>query len=866
MGPYEILAPIGAGGMGEVYRARDHKLLRDVAIKTLPEAFAADPERLARFRHEARVLASLNHPNIAAIYGLEEFFGVQFLVMELVEGETLAERIARDAPIPIEEAISLCGQVAEGLEAAHLKGVTHRDVKPSNVKVTPEGRVKVLDFGLAKAIFGGGTTLDLSEAPTITEFETEYGRVLGTPSYMSPEQARGKPVDKRTDIWAFGCLLYELLTGKKAFPGETTSDTLAAILERQPAWDFLPAATPGRIRELLQGCLQKDAGLRLQDIRAAIVAMNQAGTEPEPEPRLFTRRVVAALAVSAILAGVVGLPGVRRTFINLISPSPVQQEKHLAVLPFTNVGGDPADQVFCDGVVESLTTSLTQLERFQNSLLVVPASEVRRQSIASVRDAAASFGVNLAVTGSVQRTGSDVRFTVNLVDARTLRQLGARAVDVNRADLSKMEDGLLDLVVELLDLNLQPQARSAFNSGGTSVAEAYDAYLQGRGYLRRYDKPGNLEQAVAQFKLALQRDARYALAYTGLGEAYLREFGRTKSPEWLGLAQDANARAIELNERLAPAHVNLGMTYAASGNYGASIKEFNRALELNSLDADAYRELAGTYEAQNRMEDAEATYRRAIQLRPSDWLGNGRLGTFYYRRGQYAKAEPLFRKVIELTPDNYNGYSNLGGLYVTLGRYAEAETLLKKSVAVKPSYLAYSNLGSLYFEQGRYKEAVGMFEKALNLSADSNYVVAGNLADSYRWTPGLQQKAPAAYQRAIELADQQLAVNPKNAAVLSSMAVFHAKLGDKEKALSESRKAREFAPEDTTVAFKAIIVLELNGRRGEALMALQELLKSGYPRTQVEREPELAKLRRDPLFMAAGSKDAAGKDSPPRPK
>jgi serine/threonine-protein kinase len=342
--------------MGEVYLARDHKLLRDVAIKTLPEAFATDPERMARFRHEARVLASLNHPNIAAIYGLEEFLGVQFLVMELVEGETLAERIASAAPISIEEALSLCGQVAEGLEAAHLKGVTHRDVKPANVKVTPEGRVKVLDFGLAKAIFGGGTTQDLSQALTVTEFGTEYGRVLGTPSYMSPEQARGKTVDKRTDIWAFGCLLYELLTRKKAFPGETTSDTLAAILGRPPAWDVLPAATPTRIRGLLQDCLQKDVGLRLQDIRGAIVAMKEAGADPRP--RLLAKRVVAALAVSAVLAGAVALPGVRRPLIDLVSRSRVQQEKHLAVLPFTNVGGNPVDQVFCDGVVESLTTRI----------------------------------------------------------------------------------------------------------------------------------------------------------------------------------------------------------------------------------------------------------------------------------------------------------------------------------------------------------------------------------------------------------------------------------------------------------------------------------------------------------------------------
>ena len=861
MGPYEILAPIGAGGMGEVYRARDHKLLRDVAIKTLPEVFAGDPERLARFRHEARVLASLNHPNIAAIYGLEEFFGMQFLVMELVEGETLSQRIAKDAPIPIEEAISLCGQVAEGLEAAHLKGVTHRDVKPANVKVTPEGRVKVLDFGLAKAIFGGGTTQDLSQAQTITEFGTEYGRVLGTPSYMSPEQARGKGVDKRTDIWSFGCLLFELLTRKKAFPGETVSDTLAAILERQPAWDSLPAATPGRIRELLQGCLQKDANLRVQDMRSAIAAVKEAGVNQEP--RLFTRRVVAALLVSAALAGAVALPGVRRPLINLISPSRFQQEKHLAVLPFTNVGGDPADQVFCDGVVESLTTSLTQLERFQNSLFVVPASEVRRLSSSSVRDAAATFGVNLVVTGSIQRTGSAVRLTVNLVDARTLRQLGARSVDIPREELSKMEDRLLDLVAELLDLSLQPQARTALNLGGTSVSDAYEAYLRGRGYLRRYDKQGNVELAIAAFKEALRRDTRYALAYTGLGEAYWRNFDRTKSPEWLELAQEANASAIDLNDRLALAHVNLGMTYASSGRYKLAVEQFQRALDLDSLNPDAYRELAGAYEAMNQIKDAEDTYNRALRLRPNDWLNHSRLGGFYYRRGQYEKAERPFLKVIALTPDNVNGYSNLGGLYVAWGRYDLAESLLKKAIQVKPTDpRGYSNLGTLYFERGQYGEAVHMFEQAVDKNPGPNYATVGNLADSYRWAPGFESKAPQTYQRAIDLAEQQLAINPNNAGALSSAAVYRAKLARKEEALHDITLARELAPADKTVSSKAIIVFELLGRRPEALAALRELLKGGFALDQIESDPELKKFRQDQAYIRMVSKDAPGNASP----
>jgi len=288
LGPHRIVSPLGAGGMGEVYRAHDSKLGRDVAIKTLPAEFARDPDRLARFRREARTLASLNHPNIAAIYGLEESGDVDCLVMELVEGETLR------GPLPLDKALDYARQVAEALEAAHDKGIIHRDLKPNNVKVTPQGRVKVLDFGLAKAIWGAEENQDLSQLATVTSLESSLtGRVLGTPPYMSPEQARGKDVDKRTDIWAFGCLLYELLAGKRAFPGETLQDTIAAVLEREPDWQALPAKTPAKIRDLLYQCLQKDAGRRLQtiaDVRGTI----------EQVQRGWNRWRVAAIAGAAL--------------------------------------------------------------------------------------------------------------------------------------------------------------------------------------------------------------------------------------------------------------------------------------------------------------------------------------------------------------------------------------------------------------------------------------------------------------------------------------------------------------------------------------------------------------------------------------
>ena len=269
-GPYRIVSLLGAGGMGEVYRAHDSKLGRDVAIKTLPPEFARDSERLARFRREARTLASLNHPNIAVIYGLEEFGGFDFLVQELVEGETMR------GPLPVVLAIDRARQVAEALEAAHVKRIVHRDLKPANVKVTLQGKVKVLDFGLAKAAWGPEGNRDLSETAAPRGAETLAGHILGTPGYMSPEQTRGQGVDERTDIWAFGCLLYELLTGKRAFQGESIQDTIAAVLEGEPDWQALPRKTPRRIRELLRQCLQKDTSRRLSFVADARRTIEQA--------------------------------------------------------------------------------------------------------------------------------------------------------------------------------------------------------------------------------------------------------------------------------------------------------------------------------------------------------------------------------------------------------------------------------------------------------------------------------------------------------------------------------------------------------------------------------------------------------------
>jgi len=282
LGPYQISAAIGAGGMGEVYRARDAKLGRNVALKVLPQAFARDAERMARFQREAKVLASLNHPNIASIYGLEDSGPTHALVMELVEAPTLADRI-RQGPMPVDETLKIAKQMCDALEYAHERGIVHRDLKPANVKVTNDDAVKVLDFGLAKAIEGDAASIDISTSPTISRMATMQGVLLGTAAYMSPEQAKAKPVDRRADIWAFGCVLYEMLTAKQTFTGETTTDTLAAVIKDEPDWSRLPTTTPARVRVLLRRCLQKDPKQRLRDIGDARISLDEVlSGEPDP--------------------------------------------------------------------------------------------------------------------------------------------------------------------------------------------------------------------------------------------------------------------------------------------------------------------------------------------------------------------------------------------------------------------------------------------------------------------------------------------------------------------------------------------------------------------------------------------------------
>ncbi|MFQ6081841.1 MAG: protein kinase [Candidatus Aminicenantia bacterium] len=854
-GRYQVIEELGRGGMGVVYKAKDNKLKRTVALKFLtPKALGSEEEK-TRFVHEAQAAAALDHPNICTVYEIDEAeepapVGRQtFIAMAYIKGQSLKEKI-ESGPLKLDEALDIAIQVAEGLQEAHEKRIVHRDIKSTNIMVTEKGQAKIMDFGLAK----------LAEGTKLTKAAT----IMGTVAYMSPEQVRGETVDHRTDIWSLGVVLHEMVTGQLPFKGEYEQAVMYSILnEGSEPLTSVRSGIPLEFERIVNKCLEKDPTERYQttadlkadlkrlkrDISSGKAAVHIAtAAVPHPFQRLLRKTAVPLTGVIIAMLLLLLLSSNRRAVKKWLGFEAIPAEKHLAVLPFTIVGGDSEDQAFCDGLVETFTSKLTQLERFQGSLWVVPASEVRERGITSVSEARRAFGVNLVVTESMQRIDDMLQLTLNLVDTKTLRQLRSEVIKGGINNLSDMHNNAVIKLVGILDIELQPQTSRVLTTGGPTVPDVSELYVKARGYMQRYEKEENLDTAISLFKRAIDKDSSYALAYAGLGEAYWRKYKLTKDPNWVKIAQSYCNRAIQLSESLAPVHVTLGIIYRDTGRYEDAIKEFQQALLLDPVNSDAHRELASAYEKLGKLEKAEATYKKAIELRPSYWAGYSYLGVFYYFQGRYTEAEKMFLKVTELTPDNIRGYNLLGAVYLQMGRIDLATAMLKKSLAIKPDAVTYSNLGTLYFYQRRYADATAMYEEAIKLG-ENRYTIWGNLADTYRYMPGYSEKEREAYQRAIQLAEKELEINPKDAHLHGNLAFYYAILGNHKNALTKISKARKLAPNDVWVLRKCVQVFELANQRDQALQALEEFIKRGGSIDEVHKDPDLSELRKDPLYQ-----------------
>ncbi|MGH9252994.1 MAG: protein kinase domain-containing protein [Vicinamibacterales bacterium] len=707
---YKILSLLGAGGMGEVYRAHDLTLGREVAIKVLPPIFLSDPDRVARFEREARLLAALNHPHIGAIHGIVEADGVRALVLELVDGPTLAERLAHGA-IPLDEVVSIARQVAAALGAAHRKGIIHRDLKPANIKITPEGVVKVLDFGLATVIAdeGGTERLSASDAPTVSASAQHGGRLLGTAPYMSPEQARGQPVDKRTDIWAFGCVLYEALSRRRAFTGETISETIAKVLEREPDWQALPASTPPRMHDLLRRCLHKDPNRRLHDIADARIELDEALESPRvagagartqvgTSTRWWLTRGAAAMMVVAVLGAAYR---VMTGGENIDS---------VAVLPFVNVTADPDTEYLSDGITESVINTLSQLPQLRvmarNTVFSYKGREV------DPRSAGRELQVDAVLTGKVVQQGDAVDIQAELVDVSRGSQLWGRRYRRSLSDILTLQEEIAKELSDTLRLRLTGEERERLSKRYTENTEAYQLYLKGRYYFDQRTGDG-IRRSIELFQEAINRDPNYALAYAGLANAYLPSDIALPPRENIAKAKAAAMKALESDDSLAEAHV----AYARVLQHGdwdwrGAGREFTRAIELNPTYSEARHMYSHYLMPIGRIQEAVAEARRALELDPLDVLVNIHLAWAYLYARQYDDSIEQGRKAIQMDPNLEVAHNILARAYLGKRMYRDAILEFQKAVSLAAGTAIGPNtwLGYAYAVSGNRGDAVKILD------------------------------------------------------------------------------------------------------------------------------------------------------------
>lgn len=836
---YEITGVLGEGGQAKVYRAWDKNLRRQVALKFLPGHIKVGSIERERFLREATAISALDHPNIATVHAIEETSDRLFIVMPCYDGDDLRERL-RKGPLPAREAIGVALQIGRGVAAAHAAGVVHRDLKPSNVILTRQGVVKIVDFGVAKVDSG-------------VDRLTETGMLIGTIPYMSPEQAMGEAIDHHSDIWSLGVVLFEMLTGHLPFQGETALKVIHGILN-SPVPE-MPAVAPA-LQAVVRRSLAKQPSDRHDSANALVEALEAVMNRSDvAATRAFSAVARSRRAWFVVAAGLLGtaVSVTRLDVPDSLPARPEASEKQVAVLPFRNIGADPEQQAFIDGLTETLTLALTR----QPGLSVIAPSDSRMfETVAEVRR---EFGVNLVISGSVQRRGDNVRLVLGLVDAQTQRQLDAQPVEWPATELPGLEDSVVAKLADMLNVVVSPQQMELLKSSASPVASAHEAYLRGRGFLYRFDAPGNWERARAAFDDAIQRDPNFAAAHASLAETLARMYREGLDPTVLEPARRAASRAVELNPRIATGHMAMGVVLIEAKQPAEAERELEAAVRLDSQDPSAYRELANLYRSQRRFDDEERVLQRAIAARPGDWFSYNALGIFYRAQQRYADAESAYRRVVTLSPDNHVGYLNLGVVLANLGRNREAEEALRRALALRPAAGVYNNLGALLIFERRYADAVPIMEQAAALAPmelPNSFRLWGNLGDAYWLAKRNPERARAAWLRAADMVEQQLIGTAGDAERLSLLAKYRAKSGQAEAAVQRIESALAYAPNSATVRYQAALTFTTLGQKDRALEELKLALGQGYSVSEIRAAPELEPLRLDPWYDAFVNSDS----------
>ena len=692
---YRILEPIGAGGMAEVYLAEDTKLHRQVALKVLPSGVLQDVDRLRRFKREALAVSALNHPNILTIFEFDSVNGINLLASEFVKGKTLRQAM-RDGELKVSDAVKIAIQVASALETAHDAGVTHRDIKPENIMIRNDGYVKVLDFGLAKLT---GDMRSREGSGTHTQSFSLPGLIMGTVTYMSPEQARSKSIDSRTDIFSFGIVLYEMLTGRPPFRGESMTDVIAEIIQKEPSSaSTLNPQVPESLDRIVAKCLEKDRNDRYQtaadlltDLRAAPktieveapVTEKTIQTQPtevlHPDTRLETNEISISGTsknrywLPASIIGAALVLAIAGSFYWYRSSDP--QIASIAVIPFRNESGNADIDYLSDGMTESLISALSTLPNLSvkawNSVFRYKGAAIDEKTVGQ------DLSVQALLLGRIAQRGDDVALKLELVDTTTGSVVWSEQYDRKMQDLAVLQKEITRDVSQKLRARLSNAAAGELTKSYTANSEAYQDYLRGR-YFWNKRSPATIEKAKEYFEMAIEKDPGFGLAYAGLADFYVVPVIQIPPREAMPKAKTAAMRALQIDDTLAEAHASLARVLQLyEWNWKESEKEYTRAIQLNPRYAVAYQWRRGYFES--RIEEAIAQRRIAVELDPLSPIANFELGRAFYLNNEYDKSLEHFNKALELEPTFAAALQYLPLVYIHKGMPNEAVAAIRKN-------------------------------------------------------------------------------------------------------------------------------------------------------------------------------------------
>ncbi len=840
VGHYRIDSLLGAGGTGVVYAATDTRLQRAVAIKFLLDERAQRPTARIRFLREAQTASSLNHPNICTVFDVGELEGCPYLVMERLEGRTLAQSLA-EGPLETDRAIDVLRQVANGLREAHGRGIVHRDIKPSNIFVTRTGQVKILDFGIAQLNTDSGTADDAAATQL-----TEVGGLIGTVAYMSPEQALGRTLDQRSDLFSLGVVFYEMLSGQRPFKEATPTSTIDSIIHAQPKPLPRRKGSGSRLERIANRLLTKEPDDRYPTAAALLDDLDrlEQGVPSFPWERSVWRRSPRWIVWALLLLFIPLIWGLSTVLLERARssdeitrtetavPRPV-----VAVLPLANLSQEADLEQVALGIAHSLITSLSGIP----SVTMVSTADSLRPDLGRVgldrivRDLGASF----VVTGSLQEAGNRLRVTLNLNRGRSV--FWGASVEGDRDDLFSLQQDLAYQLSEALELVLTEDDRRRLSTPPTVSREAYAEFTQAHAFLDRPDVVENLDRAVRLFESAIQKDPDFALAYAGLGEAYWTKYKQTRVFFWTERAGQAIRTALRLDPFQAGVHYTMALIHQGTGETAKAIQSLREAQRLQPANDDVHRLLGEIYASEGRVDAAVQELEKAIRLRPNFWGNHSSLGLVLLEAGRYFEAVAALERVTKLQPDSAWGFLRLGVAYHSLGDLEKAKANYQEAIRVGPSWAAHSNLGTILYREKKYAEAAENYRKALDLQPRAP-ALHRNLADTYLRL-GRQELARDSFIEALELSREQLKVNPRDARTLGMVALLEAKLGRHIEASHHMRQAHDLAPKDGQVLFRRAVVHALAGQEADALKFLKLATEHGYSASEAAADDDLNGLK-----------------------